>query len=182
MYPLPLVKSLLMQRQPMPPYNLIFGHLLFCYKITSKLPKDAHPHYLSDMIRRELPSLGPVYYLDTWPFGPQMLVVASPNSLHQVTQEHPLAKYHALKDFLKPITDGLDIVTMEGEMWKTWRSIFNPGFSSGHLSTLSSSIVEETATFCDLLEVEASAKSRKILRMKDLTDFLALDIIGRVVL
>ena len=162
----------------MPPYNPVLGHLLFCYKIASGLPKDAHPNYLPDMIRRAIPDLGPIYYLDTWPFGPQMLVVASPDSLYQVTQKHSLPKYHAMKTFLQPITDGLDIVTMEGEMWRTWRNIFNPGFSASHLMTLTSGIVEETTKFCDMLQIYE--QNQNIVRMKDLTDFLALDIIGKV--
>lgn len=164
----------------MPPYNPIFGHLLFCAKIASGLPKDAHPNYLPDMIRRAMPDLGPIYYLDTWPFGPQILVVASPNSLYQITQEHSLPKYHALKSFLRPITDELDIVTMEGQTWRTWRAIFNPGFSASHLMTLSSGIVEETATFCDILQTHF--QNHTVFRMKYLTDNLAMDVIGRVVL
>ncbi|KAI9879875.1 MAG: hypothetical protein M1830_006727 [Pleopsidium flavum] len=127
-----------------------------------------------------MPDLGPVYYLDTWPFGPQILIVASPGSLYQITQEHSLPKYHALKAFLRPITDGLDIVTMEGQTWKTWRGIFNPGFSASHLMTLTSGIVEETVRFCDVLQTHL--QNQTILHMKDLTDNLAMDVIGRVVL
>ena len=119
----------------MPQYNSILGHLIFCYKITSKLPSDDHHNYLPDMIRRELPDLGPVYHLDTWPFSPQMLVAAWLGPLHQITQEHSLSRYHAMKSFLQPNTEGLDIVTMESQTWKTWRGIFNPGFSASHLVT-----------------------------------------------
>ena len=132
------------------------------------------------MIRRVVPGLGPIYYLDTWPFGEQMLIVASPNTLYQISQEHPLAKYHMLKSFLQPITEGLDIVTMEGQLWKKWRGVFNPGFSASHLMTLTSGIVEETGKFCERLQELCNIK--EILAMKNLTDFLALDVIGRVVL
>ena len=164
----------------MPPWNPIFGHLYFCYKITSALPRDAHPNYLPDMIRRAMPDLGPVYYLDTWPFGPQMLVVASIRGLYQITQEHPLRKYHGLKTFLQPITEGLDIATMEGDLWKTWRAIFNPGFSANHLMNLVYSLVEETVKFCDILQ--KCLEDQRTFQMKDLTDNLTMDIIGRVVL
>lgn len=164
----------------MPPWNPILGHLYFAYKIASKLPGDAHPNYLPDMIRRELPELGPIYYIDAWPFGPQMLVVASTEGLYQITQENSLPKYHAMKDFLKPITEGLDIVTMEGDLWKTWRGIFNPGFSASHLVTLTGSVVKETERFCDVLQ--RHAQNKRLFRMKDLTDNLTMDIIGRVVL
>ena len=148
--------------------------------MTRGLPKDAHPNYLPDRIRRTLPNLGPVYYIDTWPFGPQMLVVASTSSLYQVTQEHSLPKYPALRDFLRPITNGLDIVTMEGQQWKTWRGIFNPGFSTSHLISLTPGIIEETETFCEILA--SHSRNQTIFRMKDLTDNLAMDVIGRVVL
>ena len=171
---------MLTSKQPMPPYSPLFGHLLFAYEMTRGLPIDAHPNYLPDRIRRALPDLDPVYYIDTWPFGPQMLVVASTNSLYQVTQEHSLPKYHAMKDFLWPITNGLDIVTMEGQQWKKWRGIFNPGFSASHLATLTAAIIEETETFCDNLA--AYARNGNLFRMKDLTDNLAMDVIGRVVL
>ena len=164
----------------MPPWNPIFGHLHFCYKVASALPKDAHPNYLPDMIRRTLPDLGPIYYLDTWPFGPQMLIVASTHGLYQITQEHSLPKYHALKSFLQPITEGLDIVTMEGGLWKTWRGIFNPGFSANHLMSLSGYLVEETDKFCGIFQQRLD--DQKIFQMKDLTDNLTMDIIGRVVL
>ena len=164
----------------MPPWNPILGHLYFCFKIASALPKDAHPNYLPDMIRRTVPDLEPIYYLDTWPFGPQMLVVASVRGLYQITQEHPLPKYHVLKHFLEPITEGLDIVTMEGELWKTWRGIFNPGFSANHLMNLTGSLVEETVTFCDILQ--RRLEDQMIFKMKDLTDNLTMDIIGRVFL
>ncbi len=164
----------------MPPWNPILGHLYFCHKITSALPKDAHPNYLADMIRRKMPDLGPIYYLDTWPFGPQILIVASTQGLYQITQEHSLPKYHALKWFLQPITEGLDIVTMEGNLWKTWRGIFNPGFSANHLMGLTQNLVEETDVFCDILQKRLT--DQKTFQMKDLTDNLTMDIIGRVVL
>ncbi|KAK3169850.1 hypothetical protein OEA41_009234 [Lepraria neglecta] len=146
----------------------------------SKLPKDAHPQYLPDMLRRAMPDLGPIYYLDIWPFGPQMLIVTSTRGLHQITQEHSLPKYHALKSFLEPIADGLDIVTMEGDLWKTWRGIFNPGFSASHLMNLTSSLLEETECFCEILQ--ELSREGKVFRMKDLTDNLTMDVIGRVVL
>ena len=169
---------MLMVLKPMPPWNPLLGHLYFCYNITSTLPKDAHPNYLLDMIRRRLPDLGPIYYLDTWPFGPQMLIVTSTQGLYQITQGHSLPKYPALKDFLQPIAEGFDLVTMEGDMWKTWRAIFNPGFSTSYLMSLTRGIVEETEQFWKILQ--DFSKDEKMFYMKDLKDNLTMDIIGRI--
>ena len=171
---------LLISLKPMPPWNPILGHLHFLYKIVSTLPKDVNPLYQPDMIRRRLPDLGPIYYLDTWPFGPQILVVTSTHGLYQISQEHSLPKYPALKEFIRPIAGGLDLVTMEGPVWKRWRGIFNPGFSANYLMTLTSSIVEETDRFCEILR--GFSQDRRLFHMKDLTDNLTMDIIGRIVM
>ena len=164
----------------MPPVHPIFGHLLFINKILSRLPKDAHPHYLPDRIRRELPDLGPIYYIDAWPFLTSTLVVASPSTLYQITQEHVLPKFPAIRDFLYPLAGGQDLVGMDGREWKSWRSVFNPGFSASNIMTLVPGIVEDTMTFCRVLEKHV--EKQDIFEMKKLTDNLAMDIIGRVVL
>lgn len=57
-----------------------------------------------------MPDLGPNYYIDTWPFLNPPLIIASPSTLYQIMQEHPLPKHHTLRSFLRPLTDGLDIV------------------------------------------------------------------------
>jgi sterigmatocystin biosynthesis cytochrome P450 monooxygenase len=164
----------------MPPHNFWLGHVPLVFKVLGKLPKDAHPLYMPDEMRRNFPTLGPIYYLDMWPFAPSMLVTASPYTLHQIAQEHVLHKYRRLRDFLYPLTNALDIVTMEGATWKHWRGIFNPGFSSAHLMTLVPGIVKEASTFCQILGEYADRK--EIFKMKDKTDDLAMDVIGAVAL
>jgi len=109
-----------------------------------------------------------------------MLIVASTNGLYQITQEHSLPKYSALKYFLQPIAEGMDLVTMEGDVWKTWRGIFNPGFSAHYLASLTSGIVEETSQFCEILQ--KLSFDRRLFYMKDLSDNLTMDVIGRVVM
>ena len=124
--------------------------------------------------------MGPIFYLDPGPFITFTLVVASPATLAQITTEHALPKFPAIKDFLYPLANGKDIVGMDGREWKYWRSIFNPGFSTSHLMTLVPEIVRETTVFCELLENHT--RQQDIFRMKELTDNLAMDVIGKVVL
>ena len=117
----------------MPPYNIFFGHLLAVKAVLFTLPSDAVGNYIPRQVRALTPSLGPILYLDLWPFGPAMLVENSPDGLFQMTQEHSLPKFPALQKFLRPMTGESDLVTMEGDIWKKLRSIFNPGFSSNNL-------------------------------------------------
>ena len=164
----------------MPPHNLIFGHLVVIAQTLSSMPSDAHPHYLPDQLRRRCPGLGPIFYLDGWPFMTLNLVVSSPETMSQITTEHVLPKFPAIKDFLYPLANGFDLVSMDGPEWKYWREIFNPGFSAKHLMTTVSSIVAESTKFLQRLEEVASTGN--IVRMKQFTDDLAMDIIGRIVL
>jgi len=46
----------------------------------SQLPSDVHGHVLPRQIAMAFPDLGPLFYIDTWPFGPPMLVATSPES------------------------------------------------------------------------------------------------------
>ena len=164
----------------MPPHHPVFGHLQFVAGIMSKLPDDVHGHVLPHQIKLTMPDLGPMFYIDTWPFGPPILAIVGPDPAHQITQLHSLPKFHALREFMRPMTGGNDLVTMEGKEWKTWRSIFSPGFSSGHLMTLVPEMMEDLSTFCEVLR--EVAKKPDVILMDPLATKLSLDIIGRVTL
>ncbi|MCJ1471804.1 hypothetical protein MMC13_000445 [Lambiella insularis] len=175
-------RTLELRRQgfAMPPLNPVFGHLLVLASIMSKLPKDAHQHYLPDQLRRTYPEMGPIFYIDAWPIITFTLVVASPSTLAQITTDRTLNKFPAIRDFLFPLTNGKDIVSMDGQQWKFWRNVFNPGFSAKHLMTVVPDIVQETAVFCNVLQKHAAKKD--VIPMKTLTDNLTMDVIGKVVL
>ena len=164
----------------MPPHHPVFGHLPFVAGIMSKLPSDVHGHVLPHQIQLQLPEIGPMFYVDTWPFGPPILAVASPDPAYQITQLHSLPKFHALRKYMRPMTGGNDLVTMEGKEWKTWRTIFSPGFQSGHLMTLVPEIMQDLLSFCEILR--ELARKPDIVLMDPLTTKLSLDIIVRVAL
>ena len=124
--------------------------------------------------------MGPIFYLDAWPFMTLTLVVTSPPALAQITTEHVLPKFPAIKDYLYPLANGKDLVSMNGQEWRYWRDVFNPGFSASHLMTLVPDIVKETMVFLDVLR--GHANKQDVFRMKNLTDNLAMDVIGKVVL
>lgn len=127
-----------------------------------------------------MPWLGPLFYLDMWPFGPQMLIVVSPDAAFQITQKHSLPKFHALKNFLYPLTHGFDLLTTEGPLWKSWRAVFQPGFNASHLMKLVPGMVEDTEVFCDILRERA--RDEILAPLHDATTNLAMDVIGRVAL
>jgi cytochrome P450 len=121
----------------MPPHNFLFGHIhVFGEIMAHCLPDDAHGHYFCRALRQAYPDLPPNFYVDLWPLGGQLLLVSDPNVAYQCTVEHSLPKALALKMIIEPFTGGKDLVTMEGNEWKTWRAVYNPGFAAGHLMTM----------------------------------------------
>lgn len=70
------------------------------------------------------------------------------------------------------------IITTHGEQHRFWRKVFDAGFSSSHLASLTPMIVERVKIFTEKLE--AQAKTEEVLPLLPSTKSLTLDIIGRV--
>ena len=164
----------------MPPHHPILGHLQIVGEIMSKLPSDVHGHVLPRQLLNKYPDLGPIFYVDTWPFGPPILAVTSSEGAHQITVAHSLPKFPALRDYMKPMTGGMDLTTLEGREWKTRRNIFNPGFSANHLMTMTPEMIKDILIFCRKLEQRGA--SNDLFPLDPLTINLNLDIIGRIAL
>ena len=146
----------------------------------SKLPGDVHSHVLPRQIQTAFPNLGPLFYIDIWPYGSPILVATSPNTANQFTIAHSLPKFAALRKYMEPMTGGMDLTTLEGQAWKSWRTIFQPGFSNSHIMTNVSQMIEDVLIFCEILR--ARAASSEVFQMDPLTINLSLDIIGRLAL
>lgn len=164
----------------MPPHHPVFGHLLVAKGVMSELPGNANPQYLPGQVSRKYPDVGPVFYLDMWPFTLPILVVASPLAAYQLTQEHSQPKSDGLRKYMRPLTDNNDLVSMEGQPWKDWRNVFNPGFSASHLITLVPEILHEISTFSDILR--ELVRKGDMFSLEDLTVNLTMDTIGIVAL
>lgn len=164
----------------MPPHHPLLGHLLIAKDLLSELPQHAHPSYLPGLIRRTFPDVGPVFYLDMWPVTLPLLVVTSPSAAYQFTQEHSLRKSSELRRWIRPLADNKDLVSLEGQAWKQWRNIYNPGFSASHLIHLVPPIAQEVSTFLEILRERAEAGV--IFPLEEMTVNLTMDTIGRAVM
>ena len=131
----------------MPPYHPIFGHWELVAGIISKVPTNVYGHVLPYQIKLKLSSLGPIFYIETWPYGLSMLVIIAPDQAYQITQAHSLPKFRTLADHMRPVTGGHDVISIEGKEWRTWRNISNPGFKIGHLMKLVPEMVKEVSIF-----------------------------------
>lgn len=81
---------------------------------------------------------------------------------------------------MRPLTGNNDLVTMEGQMWKNWRNVYNPGFSASHLTTLVPEILHEISTFSEILREQA--RKGDMFSLEHVLVNMTMDVIGRVTL
>jgi cytochrome P450 len=147
-----------------------------------KHPEDLATALIPYMIAIENPEYtkNGYFYLDMWPVSHQMMVVHHPDLLSQFCQDPSFPKHLQMPYEFGPFTHGVDLVTSNGRLWKTWRSIFSPGFSSANIKSYVPAMVEEFDVFRSNLE-KLAAKGESFNADK-YTMALTVDIIGHAVL
>lgn len=164
----------------MPPHSNLLGHIPSMKRVLSKLPPDATMQYIPHQMRKTLPDLGSVFYLDNWPFSVPILVLSSPSSLKQAVQDHSLPKFPNMRNFVKPIAGELNLLTMEGPLWKRWRTLLNPCFNTNHMTEILPAMIEDVVNLKTTLTTRAHRGA--MFQLKALTDDLVMDINGRMIL
>lgn len=128
------------------------------------LPGSAFPVAVFIHIQKKY-NLGDFFYIDVWPAANPLLISLHPSISNQFTAgEHSTPKDPALLDFLLPVGGPSNLVSDEGQQWKTWRKIFNPGFSLTHLMTVVPDIADIVSTFHGVLERKAD--EGKVFRLE----------------
>lgn len=121
-----------------------------------------------------------VLYIDAWPVMPPMLVVFHPEMMAQFTQSSSLPKHPSIIQRFMPLTQSNDLVCMSGQMWKTWRDIFNPAFSTKNLLSMLPVLLEEIDVFVD--ELKQVAQSGEVINLEDGTIPCTVDIMSQAIL
>jgi hypothetical protein len=128
------VRDMQAKGAPTLPHSWIFGHLIFMGEFRKDHPEDANIYnmqsWFMDNLERFFPgeeTIPPVIYLDLWPLiHNPMLMTTHPAVSAQYTQLKSMPKSRTSIDYLTPLTGNKDIVSVEGEEWKHWRSRLNP--------------------------------------------------------
>lgn len=151
-------------------------------KVAIKAPRDLSTSLVPYLIAEEHAEIAKhgYFYLDMWPVAYQMLVVHHPDIMAQFCQDPSFPKHPQMLFEFGPFTHGVDLVTSNGHLWKTWRSIFSPGFSSKNIQTYMPLMLEEYNIFRSKLE--AYAASGETVNMDKTSMALTVDIIGHAVL
>ncbi|KAI0377024.1 cytochrome P450 [Hypomontagnella monticulosa] len=159
----------------MPKHHPVFGHLIAVKECIRALPRNTTLHPVVHLMVKQFPSR--IFYLNMWPFSKPMIVVANPSTAAQVEAAF-LDKPAAMCSTLEIINGGPSLMTMHGDTWRQWRSLFNPGFAAGYMIGLAPEIAREVAVFCNLLQ--GLAAKDEMFQLEEYTLRLTFDVIGRV--
>jgi cytochrome P450 len=176
---------------PIPePYSVFFGHLLLMKGLREGMPSDAHSVYANIRLVREwqkffphAKACPPVIYLDFWPLmSVPFVMVVSPDLCAQVTQETPQPRHPMLIWAQWPLSQGLDLLSMNKSNHKVWRSRLNPGFSAKGLAGHMPVLLEETNKFAEAIKSQAGQDGDwgTTFTLYDRAIALTFDIIMRV--
>ncbi|KAK8254829.1 cytochrome P450 [Phyllosticta capitalensis] len=175
-----LYKGIRVRRQlhslPGPPHSYLLGHLPLVAQLAASQPFNVHHQVLMFLLAQQH-GFDDFFYLDTWPLSSPLLVVVDPGVAQLLTN---LPKSPLIKHMLDSLVGQNSLVAMNGPLWKTWRTMLNPGFSLTNLMTLVPEIVDRSIDFCDILRDHA--KKGDLFRMEEIATRLTIDIIGKIVL
>lgn len=161
----------------MPPHGFLLGHLLQAAAATDALPPGIMTDYAVGNMAKSFPD--GVFYLDTWPVSPPILVITTPTAANALQKYSPaLDKPEDIKGPLNKYCAGPTLMTLDEKSWKTWRAIFNPSFSTSYLLQLAPNIAREIAIFQGILSKKM--EDGYVFGLEPLTSRLAVDIMGKV--
>lgn len=171
------------------PHSWLFGHLPIVAQLKNDMPPDISfilfHSWLAANVKKYFPKLDevpPVVYLDMWPFlQDPVVVVFDATSSADFMAARTLNKHSITRNFLKPLSQNLDILSSHGELWKKWRGAFNPGFSPRNVVAMIPELVEEMQAFADNLENYAGKDGSwgPVFQLQRETIDLTLDVIFR---
>lgn len=87
-------------------------------KLQTTLPHNIHPQWYPQFLHDEYPGLGPVIYLDPWPFSDPLCFITHPDVANQATQRPSLPKHREVKRFTNPIIGENNMLVLEGTSGK----------------------------------------------------------------
>lgn len=159
-------------------WSWVTGHLLTLQKYVDQLPPGANVNLAMAELAREYADTE-VFLMDFWPVYPPLYIVFDPEAACQITTKYNLSKTDMHLQFMKPITGGPNLISMDGQEWKTWRSLFNPGFSQGTMMENVPHIVSSVQVFCEVLKEKVDGG---LIELDNMTTRLTMDVIMKLTL
>lgn len=119
-------------------------------KYVDGIPPDAAVAFAMRDLSKEFADTE-LFLMDFWPVYPPLFTVFGPEPISQICNKYNLPKTAIASQFMLPVTGGPNLISMNGDEWKFWRSMFNPGFSPGAMLNSVPHIVDSVLVFREKL-------------------------------
>jgi cytochrome P450 len=173
-----VVAADVIDQQPMPPWSWVFGHLAYFRRYQKRYPSDLFVSVIVSKMCAEFRDTD-LFYLDLWPFSAMILIVNDPEvAMHISSGKHVYSKSRIYPNLIDPLIGGPNILTMDGEEWKKWRTIFNPAFSQSYLMQQIPVIIDKAEIFCSRM----NERHGQVFQLEDLATRMTVDLIIKVAL
>ncbi|VUC21091.1 unnamed protein product [Clonostachys rosea] len=157
-------------------WSWVFGHLLVLQKYLDGIPPDAAVAFAMRDLSKEFADTE-LFLMDFWPVYPALYTCFGPEAVHEICVKYNLPKTEQASKFMHPVAGGPSLLTMNGNEWKYWRSLFNPGFSSGAMLDNVPHIVDSVLVFRQKL---FDRVGKGIFSLDEMTTRLTMEIILKV--
>lgn len=154
------------------------GHLLVLQKYVDRIPPDAAVAFAMRDLCEEFADTE-LFLIDFWPVYPPLFTVFGPEPIHQICNKYNLPKTAIVSQFMQPVTGGPSLLSMNGDAWKKWRSVFNPGFSPGAMLNNVPHIVDSVLVFREKM---IGMVGKGMFSLDELATKLTMEIILKVTL
>lgn len=159
-------------------WSWITGHLLVLQKYVDGIPPDAAVAFAMRDLSQEYADTE-LFLVDFWPVYPALFTVFGPGAIDKICNKYNLPKTITGAKSMNPVTGGPSLISMNGDEWKYWRSLFNPGFSTGAMLNNVPHIVDSVLVFREKL-IESIGKG--MFSLDEFTTKLTMEVILKVTL
>jgi cytochrome P450 len=159
-------------------WSWVTGHLLVLQKYVDRIPPDAAVAFAMRDLCQEYADTE-MFLMDFWPVYPALFTMFGPEAINKICNKYNLPKTPVSATSMKPVAGGPSLISMNGDEWKHWRSLFNPGFSTGAMLNNLPHIVDSVLIFREKL-VDRIGKG--MFSLDELTTKLTMEIILKITL
>ena len=137
---------------PGPPHSWLFGHARIVGEYAAKLPADSGTTPPAFTQMKQDFNLPEVWYLDLWPFGPEFVVLSSPEAAAFATTANAMGQADIVIDFLDGIAGKGFIEASNGAQWKELHKIMMPSLTPAAVRAHQALLIDEARILHQVFE------------------------------
>jgi len=127
---------------PGPPYSMILGHAKIIGEYAAKVPSGTGLQILITQMIQDF-NLPEVFYLDLWPFGPEFIILNSPDATAFPTTANTMAQARVVHDYYEDNIGVGFIEVSNNPLWKELHKMMAPALTPAAIRAHHETLINE---------------------------------------